>query len=128
MELDKLDIDRAIMRYFHYVSQVTICYISLLLLYLCSSDKFFFLKAVVIGSSLASHSREMRDVAMVAQANIGAIRYEMILAQGMAKEMEDRVTNLEAENQCTIGKLQKLKDDNVATLERLEKGMANLKE
>ena len=82
----------------------------------------------MIGSSLASHSREMQDASMVTQANAGYIRYEMVQAQGVAKKMEDRVTNLEAENQCTIGKLQKLKDDNVATLERLEKGMANLKE
>ena len=52
---------------------------------------------MVIGSSLASHSREMQDVSMVTQANAGYIRYEMVQAQGVAKKMEDRVTNLEAE-------------------------------
>ena len=63
--MDKLDLDRAITRFLHSLSQV-IAYsqIALVLLHFQCFDKFYFSQPVVLGSSLADRSREMRDEVM----------------------------------------------------------------
>ncbi|GFY93893.1 hypothetical protein Acr_09g0003390 [Actinidia rufa] len=69
----ELDLDRAIMRFFHFVIQ-----------------------AVLLGSSLIDRNREMREEAMTQQANAGFIRDEMVRAKSVAKDLESRLTELEA--------------------------------
>ena len=52
---------------------------------------------VVQGSVLAKCVREMRGEAMTQQANVASILDEMSQVQKVAKELEGRVTELEAE-------------------------------
>ena len=65
---------------------------------------------------------------MLEHANVGSIRDEMVRAQNVAKGLEDWVTELEAEKSKTTEGLQKMKDDHSATLEKLEKEIADLRE
>ena len=77
--MERLDLDQAVTRFFHSISQVITYYqINLILLCLCSFDKFCFLMVVVIGSSLDGRSREMRDVTMIEQDNARSIQNEMV--------------------------------------------------
>ena len=51
---------------------------------------------MVIGSSLAGHSREMRDATMVEQASAASIGDKMAHAQKVATELEGKVAELKA--------------------------------
>ena len=69
----------------------------IVLLHFQCSDKFYFLQAVVIGSSLASHSREMREEAMTRLAIARSIKDEMVRAPSVAKELKGHIIELEGE-------------------------------
>ncbi|GFZ05555.1 hypothetical protein Acr_17g0011270 [Actinidia rufa] len=63
--------------------------------------------AVVLGSSIAGRSRELQEEVMTQQAHIGSIRDEMVWAQNVAKELESRITELEAKKQHTVEELRR---------------------
>ena len=54
---------------------------------------------MVLGSSLADQAREMRNEAIIQQANASSIRDEMAHALQLAKDLERRVAKLEADKQ-----------------------------
>ena len=70
----------------------------------------------------------MQDEVMIQQANAASIQDEIIQAQNVAKDLEGRVAELEAETQHTNEELSRMKEEHVAALDRHEKEMVELRE
>ncbi|GFS34951.1 hypothetical protein Acr_00g0036950 [Actinidia rufa] len=82
---------------------------------------------VVLTSSLAGCSRELRDEVMTQQSRANSFGTEMYWAQQLAKELEEQLADIGAREQRVIEEMKKMKEDRDATVERLEAELTELK-
>ncbi|PSS08050.1 Transporter MCH1 [Actinidia chinensis var. chinensis] len=101
-DVGKLDLDRVISKLFYGVGQV-----------------------VVLASSLAESGLELRDGKMTQQAQAKSVEMEMVQAQQRTTELEKKVVKF-GRNEV-VDELRKLREERDATVDGLEKEVAELK-
>ncbi|XP_057490042.1 uncharacterized protein LOC130776032 isoform X1 [Actinidia eriantha] len=97
-EMEKLDLDQVVSKFFHIIGQ-----------------------AVVVGSSLASRGRELRDEVTLQQGRAASLEGKMARAQKFADDLEGRMDELKVREQQVTEELSKVKDDREAIAEKLVK-------
>ncbi|GFZ09190.1 hypothetical protein Acr_20g0009980 [Actinidia rufa] len=85
-EVEKLDLDRVVSKFFHIIGQ-----------------------AIVVRSSLANRSREMRDEMTLQQGRAASLEGEMARAQNLAAELEKKMAKLKVQEQQIADKLARAK-------------------